>query len=51
MQVMEKAFDELDAPIMRVAGLNVPIPVAKQLEEAALPQPHDIVEGALKLMR
>lgn len=51
MQVMEKAFDELDAPIMRVAGMNVPIPVAKQLEEEALPQPHHIVAGALKLMR
>jgi pyruvate dehydrogenase E1 component beta subunit len=49
MQVMERAFDELDAPIMRVAGMNVPIPVAKQLEEEALPQPQDIVEGALKL--
>ncbi|MCL5275490.1 MAG: alpha-ketoacid dehydrogenase subunit beta [Chloroflexi bacterium] len=51
MQVMEKAFDELDAPIVRVAGMNVPIPVAKQLEEEALPQPHHIVSGALKLMR
>jgi len=29
----------------------VPIPVAKQLEEEALPQPRHIVEGALKLMR
>jgi pyruvate/2-oxoglutarate/acetoin dehydrogenase E1 component len=51
MQVMEEAFDELDAPIMRVAGMNVPIPVAKQLEEAALPQPTHIVAGALKLLK
>ena len=51
MQVMERAFDELDAPIMRVAGMNVPIPVAKQLEEEALPQPQHIVSGALKLMK
>ncbi len=50
-QIVEKAFDELDAPIVRVAGLNVPIPVAKQLEEAALPQPADIVAGALKLAK
>ncbi|MCL5996818.1 MAG: alpha-ketoacid dehydrogenase subunit beta [Chloroflexi bacterium] len=51
MQVMERAFDELDAPIMRVAGMDVPIPVAKQLEEEALPQPRHIVAGALKLMK
>jgi pyruvate dehydrogenase E1 component beta subunit len=50
MQIMEKAFDELDAPIARVAGLNVPIPVAKPLEEEALPQPQHIVAGALKLL-
>jgi pyruvate dehydrogenase E1 component beta subunit len=50
MQIMEKAFDELDAPIARVAGLNVPIPVAKPLEEEALPQPQHIVRGALKLL-
>jgi pyruvate/2-oxoglutarate/acetoin dehydrogenase E1 component len=49
MQINEKAFDELDAPILRVAGKNVPIPVAKELEEEALPQPRHIVEGALKL--
>ncbi|MCL4505293.1 MAG: alpha-ketoacid dehydrogenase subunit beta [Chloroflexi bacterium] len=51
MQVMEKAFDELDAPIVRVAGMNVPIPVAKQLEEEALPQPHHIVGCAIELLR
>lgn len=50
-QIVEKAFDELDAPIVRVAGMNVPIPVAKQLEETALPQPADIMAGALKLLR
>jgi pyruvate/2-oxoglutarate/acetoin dehydrogenase E1 component len=50
-QIVEQAFDELDAPIVRVAGMNVPIPVAKQLEETALPQPADIVAGALRLVR
>jgi pyruvate/2-oxoglutarate/acetoin dehydrogenase E1 component len=51
MQIMEQAFDELDAPIARVAAKNLPIPVAKQLEEYVLPQPHDIVQGALNLMK
>jgi pyruvate dehydrogenase E1 component beta subunit len=50
-QIVEQAFDELDAPIVRVAGMNVPIPVARQLEETALPQPGDIVAGALRLVK
>lgn len=50
MRVMETAFDELDAPIMRVAGLDVPIHVSKTLEEVVLPQPGAIVRGALRLM-
>jgi pyruvate dehydrogenase E1 component beta subunit len=49
-QVMERAFDELDAPVARVAARNLPIPVAKPLEEAVLPQPHHIVEAAVTLV-
>ncbi|MEX2159763.1 MAG: alpha-ketoacid dehydrogenase subunit beta [Dehalococcoidia bacterium] len=41
--IMEQAFDELDAPVARVCGADVPMPYAKQLEQAALPQPSDIV--------
>ncbi len=51
MRVMERAFDELDAPIMRVAGMDLPIHSAKSLEEQVLPQPSAIVAGALKLMK
>lgn len=36
-QVQEQAFDYLDAPILRVANPNVPIPFAKNLEAAAIP--------------
>ncbi len=50
MRVMEMAFDELDAPIVRVAGLDVPIHAARTLEELVLPQPGAIVQGALRLM-
>lgn len=50
MRVMERAFDELDAPIVRVAGLDVPIHAAKTLEDVVLPQPGAIVQGALRLM-
>lgn len=47
--IMEQAFDELDAPVARVCGADVPIPYAKGLEQAALPQPQDIAEAALGL--
>jgi pyruvate dehydrogenase E1 component beta subunit len=49
--IMEHAFDELDAPIGRVCGADVPIPYAKELEQAALPQPAQIVAAAKALMR
>ena len=46
MQVMEQAFDWLDAPIARVTGKDVPMPYAANLEAMALPQIHDIVAAA-----
>ena len=42
MQVMEQAFDWLDAPIARVTGKDVPMPYAANLEKLALPQIEDI---------
>ena len=42
-RIVEQAFYELDAPIARVCTAEVPIPYAKHLEAAALPQPEDIV--------
>ena len=45
-QMMEHAFDWLDAPVKRVAGLDVPLPYAANLEKMALPQPDHIVEAA-----
>jgi pyruvate dehydrogenase E1 component beta subunit len=42
-QIMENAFDELDAPVARVCGAEVPMPYAKHLEDAALPQAGTIV--------
>ncbi len=44
--VMEKAFDWLDAPVKRVAGADVPMPYAANLERLALPQPENIVAAA-----
>lgn len=42
-QIMEQAFDYLDAPVARVTGKDVPLPYAANLEKLALPQVEDIV--------
>ena len=47
MQVIEQAFDWLDAPIARVTGKDVPMPYAANLEKLALPQVDDVVATAL----
>jgi len=48
--VESDAFDYLDAPIMRVTGADVPMPYAKSLEQAALPQAHDVVAMVRKVL-
>src|SRR5215475_14566851 len=45
-QMMEQAFDWLDAPVKRVHGTDVPLPYAANLEKMALPQAENIVEAA-----
>jgi len=49
-QIMENAFDELDAPVRRVCSAEVPMPYAKHLEEATLPQSDQIVAAAMELV-
>jgi len=49
MTVTEHCFDWLDAPPMRVAGLDVPMPYAANLEKLALPQPGWVVDAVKKL--
>ena len=44
--MMEHAFDDLDAPVVRVAGADVPMPYAANLEKLALPTVAQIVEAA-----
>jgi pyruvate dehydrogenase E1 component beta subunit len=48
-QIMEGAFYDLDAPVARVCSVEVPMPYAKHLEEAALPQPAKIVAAVQDL--
>ena len=49
-QIMENAFDELDAPVARVCSAEVPMPYAKHLEEATLPQADQIVAAAQEIV-
>jgi pyruvate dehydrogenase E1 component beta subunit len=50
MQVIEHAFDWLDAPPVRVHGVDVPLPYAANLEKHALPQPDWVVEAVKKIV-
>jgi len=47
--VVEHCFDWLDAPPVRVAGIDVPMPYAANLEKLALPQPGWVVDAVKKL--
>lgn len=44
-QLMEKAFDDLDAPVIRIAGKDVPMPYAANLEKLALPNVGEVIEA------
>ena len=45
-RIMEGAFDDLDAPVVRVTGKDVPMPYAANLEKLALPTVDDVVAAA-----
>jgi len=45
-----ESFDFLDAPIVRLAGVEIPMPYHPDLEKKAVPQVEDIVEACCKLM-
>jgi pyruvate/2-oxoglutarate/acetoin dehydrogenase E1 component len=48
--VVEEAFDTLDAPILRVASPDMPIPFSPTLEQAYMPSAQKIIEAAKKLI-
>ena len=49
-QITEEIFDELDAPVMRIAGANVVSPFSPPLEDAVFPHVEDIVAGVKKAL-
>ena len=50
MQIIENAFDYLDAPIVRVAGADVPMPKSPVLEKLAIPDPERIYKAVKEIL-
>jgi pyruvate/2-oxoglutarate/acetoin dehydrogenase E1 component len=48
-RIMEKAFDYMDAPVVRLGGLDIPVPYARNLEEASVPSQEQIVQAIRKV--
>jgi len=48
-RIGEESFDELDAPVMRCGGLNVPTPYARNLELECIPDVDDVIAAVRKL--
>jgi pyruvate/2-oxoglutarate/acetoin dehydrogenase E1 component/TPP-dependent pyruvate/acetoin dehydrogenase alpha subunit len=51
MRIQEEVFDWLDAPVVRVAAADVPVPMAESLEDAAIPNVEAIVAGIRQVLR
>ncbi len=49
--IQEEAFDYLDAPVLRVAGLEVPLPYAEQLSRASKPGAQDLINAIRKVLQ
>jgi len=49
-RIYEQAFDYVDAPVVRVAQKEVPLPYNRALEQSALPQPADVVKAVRELL-
>jgi pyruvate dehydrogenase E1 component beta subunit len=47
--LMEQAFDELDAPVLRLSAIDAPAIYSPKLEAKQLPRPTDIVEKVLRI--
>lgn len=50
-RIYEEAFDYLDAPVTRVAAVEVPVPYNRKLERSVFPQEQDVVDAVKKLVK
>ena len=51
MRIQEEVFDWLDAPVVRVAAADVPVPMSETLEDAAIPNVGAIIAGIRQVLR
>jgi pyruvate/2-oxoglutarate/acetoin dehydrogenase E1 component len=51
MRIQEEVFDWLDAPVVRVAAADVPVPMSESLEDAAIPNVDAIIAGIRQVLR
>ncbi len=51
MRIQEEVFDWLDAPVVRVAAADVPVPMSETLEDAAIPSVERIIAGIRQALR
>ncbi len=51
MRIQEEVFDWLDAPVVRVAAADVPVPMSESLEDAAIPSVERIIAGIREVLR
>lgn len=49
-RIAEECFDELDAPVTRVGGLNVPMPYVRSLELMCIPNENDVLQAVQKIV-
>jgi acetoin:2,6-dichlorophenolindophenol oxidoreductase subunit beta len=49
--IMEEAYDDLDGPVMRIAGRNTPIPYNLNIEKVCVPSVEDVIAGVLKMVQ
>jgi pyruvate dehydrogenase E1 component beta subunit len=49
-RIYEHCFDDLDAPVERIGGADVPMPYARNLERAAIPSENDVVAAVKRTL-
>jgi pyruvate dehydrogenase E1 component beta subunit len=48
--IMEEAYDDLDGPVVRIAGRNTPIPYNLTIEKVCVPSVEDVIAGVLRMV-
>ncbi len=49
-QIQQECFDWMDAPVKRVAAMDIPLPYAREIEQMALPSPEKIIRAVKEVV-